>query len=149
MPSAMAAATTVASKTLLVGIVAASGLCAATAFGFGSALSPSAAVMASAAGGEPSRASGVSRRHATTMTEKPSRVFVAGASGRLGQRVVRWGGYGPRVSRLAFGLVGRRDGGGKGRIDLLLALVILHWTTHPFRDRERFGSTMRVGENRE
>ncbi|CAM9805317.1 unnamed protein product, partial [Laminaria digitata] len=88
MPSAAAAAAA-ASKTLLVGIAAASGLRVATAFGFGSALSPATAVMASTAGGEPSRASGVSRRQGTTMTEKPSRVFVAGATGRLGQRVVR------------------------------------------------------------
>ena len=88
VPSAVATAGVV-SKTLLVGIAAASALRAATAFGFGSALSPATAIMASTAGREPSRASNVSRRRAATMTEKPSQVFVAGATGRLGQRVVR------------------------------------------------------------
>eukprot|EP00904_Undaria_pinnatifida_P007499 jgi/Undpi1/387/HiC_scaffold_1.g00383.m1 len=97
-PSVTAATASLASKRLLVGIaiIAASscpgsGLRAAKAFGFGSPLSPGTAKMASAAGSGGISNGGVGgyRRKPLTMTEKPTQVFVAGATGRLGQRVVR------------------------------------------------------------
>ncbi|CAM9989239.1 unnamed protein product [Ectocarpus fasciculatus] len=80
-------------KTLLVLAAAASGLGSASAFGLGASSSPligralAAATTSSTAGsgGEGGRRTATT----TTMTAKPSNVFVAGATGRLGKRVVR------------------------------------------------------------
>lgn len=81
-------------KTLLVLTAVASGLGVASAFGLGASSSPligralaAAATTSSAAG---SGGEG-ERRTVTAMTAKPSNVFVAGATGRLGKRVVRCG----------------------------------------------------------
>ncbi|CAN0176901.1 unnamed protein product [Ectocarpus sp. 6 AP-2014] len=79
-------------KTILVLAAAASGLGAASAFGLGASSSPligralAAATTSSSVAGSNGEGE---RRTATTMTAKPSNVFVAGATGRLGKRVVR------------------------------------------------------------
>ncbi|CAM9711560.1 unnamed protein product [Scytosiphon promiscuus] len=82
-------------KTLLLCVAAASGLGAASAFGLvgGHTSHPvigRALAVANGGSGIVDGGAGIgSRRTATTMTAKPSKVFVAGATGRLGQRVVR------------------------------------------------------------
>lgn len=89
-----------AAQVLLVVVAATSGLGAVSAFGLGfggSTLTaptplPGRALSAAATGNR--SGSGGSRRKSadmgTSMTAKPSQVFVAGATGRLGQRVVRY-----------------------------------------------------------
>lgn len=88
--------TTAATKTLLVFVAAAaaSGLGAVSAFGLGGHASSPLIGRALAAGTSNGGggSGGVRENTAATavaMTAKPSQVFVAGATGRLGQRVVR------------------------------------------------------------
>lgn len=77
-------ATARSGRIFLSMIVTASGIGAASAFGFGIPLSSTTAVALSATTG-----GGNDQRQTVVMTAKPSKVFVAGATGRLGQRVVR------------------------------------------------------------
>ncbi|CAN0451622.1 unnamed protein product, partial [Ectocarpus sp. 8 AP-2014] len=84
--------TCAATKTILVLAAAASGLGAASAFGLGASSSPliGRALAAATTSSSVAGSGGESERPtATMMTAKPSNVFVAGATGRLGKRVVR------------------------------------------------------------
>ena len=84
-----------AAKVLLVVVAATSGLGAVSAFGLGGFTSPAPPVgrglSAAATGNRSGSGTSGSRKNSadTSMTAKPSQVFVAGATGRLGQRVVR------------------------------------------------------------
>lgn len=81
---------TTATKTLLVFVAAASGLGAVSAFGLGAATSlPLIGRAHSGSGIGTMRRTSQQTATTVAMTAKPSQVFVAGATGRLGQRVVR------------------------------------------------------------
>lgn len=88
-----ASPTATATKTLLVLVAAASSLGAVSAFGFGGRASSPLTGPAQARATGISVGGGGTRRNSqqtVAMTARPSQVFVAGATGRLGQRVVRY-----------------------------------------------------------